>query len=799
MSHRSIKFWSMIIVAFFAVLVGFFGWQIRNFEIDASADTLLVEGDRNYLLNQQTYLRYQPEEFILIAYRPNSKNIFEHEVLTHVDEISKKIKDIERVIDVRSIVNSPIFVEMDTFSPDMDPNEFTWENKKFPAQSMRKNLGNHPLYEDLLINKDQSALSMQVVFKTPPKLKELNRKISQIQVSRLEKELTESSRDQLADLKEQAEPLEKELDEKRIEEIEQIRSILKPYQDNGEFYLGGNNLLAYQLITIIRNDLIVFGSAVALTVGIILLFLFRRFRWVALPLICCAISVTLTLGLLGWLGIKVTVISANVVALQIILSLAMIIHLIEQYREYASQDEDLNQVELVIKTIREKTKPCFFAGVTTAVGFGSLIFSGIQPVISFGWMMVMSMAITILVSLVLFPALLISFFQVSTRTKKLQTMEHLLHWIARFVEGHPRKIVTFWSIVFVLTLLGCLRLTAENSFINYFRESTDVHRELSYIDQNFGGSTPLDLLYTIPQSMRHPELIMTAETVTAVTNIQNMLEEIKGIGNITSVADFARIGQVVNEKPLTEYELTAFYRVVDKSLRQEVFGSYFSRDHHQVRISTRVQDATEGLNRTNLLESIHQGMSDLRVSDSHYQLTGLFILYQDVLARLVRSQVTTIGIVYLVMGLILFLVFRSIKVALIALAPNVVTTAFILGVIGYSGTPLDLMTITIAAVAMGISVDDTIHYIHRYLKENSVSKTHLSVGYALVYTTTVITLGFGSLIFSDFIPSVLFGAMTGLAMIIALITDMTLLPALLRRHCVYDQANVGKEVQSSKE
>ena len=787
---KSIYTWSKWVILIFLILVGFLGYQIKYFEIDASAETLLVKNDRNYLITRQSDERYQPAEFILIAHKPLEKNIFSANVLDRVDQISEKIKKLPRVSDVRSIVNSPIFVEMQDFGPGVEPSEYTWKNKRFPADSMARNLKQHPLYEDLLINRDQSALSMQVVFKTPKDIKKLNSDIVQIQGHLLTRELTEKEEKKLEELNARLERHNKKLDATRIKEIDEIRKILKPYEKSGSFFLGGNNLLAYQLINIIKNDLVLFGGAVIILVGLILLFLFRKFRWVVLPLITCGVSVVMTLGLLGLLGMKVTVISANVIALQIILCLAMVIHLIEQYRELIQEDhkegEELDQANLVLRTVKEKASPCFFAGLTTIVGFASLIFSGIQPVISFGWMMVMAMVITIFVSLILFPAMLITFFDVKTNIKKFSSFKTALTAAAQGIEKVPRTIMIFWAVVSIASVLGCFRLTAENSFINYFRQSTDVYRELSFIDKDFGGSTPLDILYTIPKKDRHPELLMTANSVQKITDMQNMLKDIKGVGSITSVADFARIAQVVSGKPLTEYELTAFYRTIDKGMRNDVFGAYYSNDHHQVRISTRVEDTTKDLDRGVLLDSIHSGMKKLGIKEKDYQLTSLFVLYEDVLSKLVWSQFSTLGIVYIIMTLLLIFLFRSLKVAIIAMIPNIITTAVIMGFMGLANIPLDLMTITIAAIAMGISVDDTIHYIHRFLRErqskgDTILKTHLSVGYALVYTTVVITIGFGALVFSDFVPSILFGVLTGVAMIVALATDMTLLPILLDR------------------
>ena len=789
MFNKNSLIYAYITCIFFTFLTVIFAWQAQKFEIDASADTLLVDNNKHYILTQLADQRYGSEEFILIAFKPKNSQLFATKNLNTVSKIGHEIETIARVKEVKSIVNMPIFTAAESVSADVK--NLTWENKKFSENTLSLSLKKHPLYEDLLINEDQTAMSLQVVFETDPKIAEISNEIINIKQHLLTRDLTEKEIHLLEQLKSQQQVLTKKLEQVRIDEIESIRAILKPYKQDGDFYLGGNNLLSYELIQIIESDLVLFGSLIIIVVIALLWFLFRQLSWVILPIVCCATSVVITIGLLAALDFKVTVISANVFALQIILSLAMIIHLIVHYQELVLKHTKWSHTELVIATIKQKVKPCFYAGLTTTIGFGSLIFSGVQPVISFGWMMVVAMLVSFAVSLLFFPALLLALFKKQSSVKQHQKIENSMNSTAEFVKKQPKLIVLFSTIITVIGVLGCLKLTAENSFLNYFDESTNVRQELTFIDQEFGGSTPFDLLFDIPEEQVKAGLVISANTVQTVTAIQNMLANQQAIGAITSIADFTKIAQVVNGKPLTEYELTALYKSLDPNLQQALFGAYFSEVDNQIRISMRVQDSTANLNRADLLAEIHQQLSDLGIDKQQYTLTGLFILYQDVLSRLVDSQILTILIVYGAMAITLMIIFSSFKIALISLIPNLITTSVIMGILGIFSIPLDLMTITIAAVAMGISMDDTIHYVHRYLEETKLNKTdsnewikrtNLSVGYALIYTTTVIVIGFGSLVFSNFVPSMLFGLLTSIAMIVALLSDITTLPVLLRKY-----------------
>lgn len=775
------------VIAGFLLLMVFLGLQIGKFRIDASADTLLTEGNRHYLVAQQASLRYGSDEFILVAFKPHEGSIFANSNLSVLEDLSADIQQIPRVAAVRSLINVPLFTGLNSLEDDFEPDDLTWERQRYPADEFEKKLTNHPLYEDLLFNKAKTALSIQVVFAADGPLQQLEQQIVAIESHLLERDLNDIEQIQLDSLREQRSLLQEQLNSTRAQEIDALRAHINNYQQAGTFYLGGGNLLAHQLIQIIRSDLLLFGSVIALIVCVILYLLFRRIRWVVLPMLCCGVSVLMTLGLLGGLGLRVTVISANVIALQIILTLAVVIHLVVQYQELAEHYADKEPGARVLEMLKRKLKPSFYAGLTTGIGFGSLIASGVQPVISFGWMMVLAILVTFFVGLVLFPALLLAFFSRPVSVAKNRPVERAINGSVGLVRSHPAVLVITACLVLGAGVAGILRLTAENSFLDYFDSGTDVYRELSFIDQEFGGSTPFDLLYTVPPEQRKGSLILTAEAVETIGAIQTGLSKKEGIGNITSVYDFTTIAATVANRPLTEYELTAFYRVLDKALRQDLFGSYFNEAAHQVRISARIQDTTEGLNRAQLLQSIHDDMAALGIAPEHYTLTNLFVLYEDILSSLVRSQFTTLGIVYLAMILVLLVVFRSFTLALISLVPNVITTASIFGVMGLAGIPLDLMTITIAAVAMGISMDNTIHYVHRYQEElqsdpqQAVARAHLSVGYAMIYTTVIIAVGFSALMFSDFVPSVMFGLLTAFAMVVALLSNMSILPVLLQR------------------
>jgi hypothetical protein len=788
-------FWRLIVshpktvLALFVACAAVLSWQARNFRIDASADTLLTEDNVHFIESQIVNRRFSPEEFVLVAYEPHDWPVLSSRSFADLEAISGRLRKLERVASVRSILDVPLLELAGAgLSDDIDPDAWTIAGNDFPVAELERVFRGHPIYEDLLINRQQTAAAIQVVFAADAALDELQARIVELQTARLSGELSAAQQHELEELQERADPLQQRLDRDRAGEIAEIRALVDDYTDDANIYLGGVHVLGFELVEIVKHDLVVFGAAIAAMICVVLLVVFRRLRWVAIPAICCICSVASTIGLFGLLDFRATVISANFIALQIILTLAIVVHLIVQYREYGRQQPTWGQAELVTRTVARKAAPCFYAALTTSVGFASLLFSGIQPVIAFGWMMIVVMTISTAVSLILFPAIM-ALFDREQIAERHRITRSVLDFFARVALRRGALVVLLGIGLAAGSVAGALRLDVENSFIDYFKDSTRVHRELTFIDRHLGGSTPLDVIYTIPDSEKKQDLVLTAATVQQMQRVQKLFGQHEGVGKILSVVNFTELAKNLNAgKPLTEYELTAVYWTLDKAVRERLVGAYFRPETSQLRFNLRIMDSTPDLRRGELLEALRADLARLEIAESDYKMTNLFVLYEDLLRQLFRSQILTLGLVFAMLGLTFLLIFRSVSIAFIALAPNVLSTGIVLGFMGWAGIPLDFMTVTIAAIAMGIAVDDTIHYIDRYREElpggspdEAVQRTHGSVGYAILYTTLIVTLGFSLLAFSDFVPSILFGLLTSLAMVIALVSNVALVPVLLRR------------------
>ncbi|MCM2304347.1 MAG: efflux RND transporter permease subunit [Elusimicrobia bacterium] len=772
----------------FLVCAAALGWHARRFKIDAGADTLLTKDNRHYVQTNVVDRRFAAQEFLVVAYKPRTWAVLSERTFEDLAGLKGKLLRLERVESVRTLLDVPLPPRSGALSAGADLSDWTMERRRLSLKELEERLRGHPVYEDLLINKDRSATALQVLFKKDAELDVIDGRITDLQLRSLTRGLTRDERRDLARLKRRAEPIDRRLDKIRAAELESIRAMMADYEDDADIYLGGIHVLAHQLIRIITNDLIVFGTAIGLMICLVLFLLFRRLRWVVIPAVCCVCSVLSTVGLFGLLGLKATVISSSFIALQLILTLGISIHLIVQYREYAGKRPDWDQERLVRETLSRKAIPCFYAGFTNIVGFASLLFSRLQPVIDFGWMMSIAMLFSIVSSLILFPAMM-AMFAKEPPPKPPTVARGLIDLSSRLARRQSAPVAVCSALALAAGAGGLFLLDVENSFIDYFRDTTRVHEELSFIDRELGGTTPMDITYAIPADERRKDLVLSAGSVLAMQRIQEALRRHEAVGKTLSVVNFARLAKELNGgKPLTEYELTAAYLTMEKDLRSDLLGSFFSPGDSQLRLSIRVKDTTAGLDRARLLADIRSDIEKLGIPADRYRLTGLFVLYQDLLDRLFASQIQTLGVSFAVLTLAILLIFRSLKLALICVAPNILSTVIVLGLMGWLGIPLDFMTIMIASIAMGITVDDTIHYIDRYLEElkggsgeKAIERTHSSVGYALLYTSLIVILGFTLLGFSDFIPSVLFGLLTALAMALAVLFDLTLLPALLDR------------------
>jgi hypothetical protein len=390
--------------------------------------------------------------------------------------------------------------------------------------------------------------------------------------------------------------------------------------------------------------------------------------------------------------------------------------------------------------------------------------------------------------------------------------------LARLTDAHGLLIVGISALILITSVVGMSRLQVENCFIDYFDKDTEIHKGMKVIDQRLGGTTPLDVIVefeppaTTPavpptepaaadsdaifdqfdeldKAESDPKYWFTAEKMSRVKAVHAYLESLPETGKVLSPATLMSIAEKLNAgKPLDSLELALLFSEAPERIKTLLVRPFVRVEHNQVRFWVRVRDSEKTLRRNELLKRIRTDLTGVLGFDpGQVHLAGMLVLYNNMLQSLFGSQILTLGLTAALLTAMFLVLFRSLKIALVAMVPNVLPILFVLGVMGWLHIPLDMMTITIAAIGLGIAVDDTIHYIHRFKDEfpkdrryiPTMHRCHGSIGHAMYYTSITIIIGFSILGLSNFTPSVYFGLLTGLVMTVAIFAALTLLPELL--------------------
>ena len=807
----------VLVILCFLVVICFLGYKAKDFKLDASAETLMLENDMDLHYSRMINARYATNDFVMITYAPK-EDLFSDTVLVSLKGLREDLRKLECVLSVVTILDVPLLESPSVPIKELATNVRSLESPGVDKSLARKEFKNSPLYQNLLVSPDLKITAVQVNFKPDLEYRCLLEQRSTLRQKQAEGQLTESEAMEFNKVKVNFQEHRDEMRRVRHQNIAAIREIMANYREDADLFLGGVSMIADDLITFIKSDLKLFGLGVLFFLIVALSLIFRRVRWILIPILCCVFSATAMIGLLGMFGWEVTVISSNFISLQLIITMAITIHLVVRYRELLRENPDEEHHTLVLDAVRLMMKPCLYAGLTTIAGFGSLLLCDILPVITFGWMMIAGIIVSLIVTFVLFPSVLMLFKKLPPLPVK-ESRFFLTSILARYTESHGPLILGISAVAFILSIAGISRLVVENSFIDYFKHTTEIYQGMKIIDQNLGGTTPLDVIIEFDEEntpVPSPAAVagtgsdeddefgefdefeqeededkywFTSDKMERVVVIHDYLDGIPETGKILSLGTMMKIAETFNSgKPLDNFKLALLYSELPDKFRTMVLKPYVSIEHNQVRFSVRVRDSEKTLKRDLLLKKIHHDLTHkLGLKEENVHLTGMLVLYNNMLQSLFDSQILTLGVVVIALMSMFLILFRSVKISLVAISPNLLSIGVVLGFMGWVGIPLDMMTITIAAISVGIAVDDTIHYIHRFIHEfngnrNYIKTMHIchgSIGHAMYYTSVTIIIGFSILALSNFIPSIYFGLLTGLAMFIALISALTLLPRLI--------------------
>lgn len=815
--RKTVLTFPRVIVALLLLALCFFAWQARQFSLDASADALLLENDKDLQIYRASLQRYGTGDFLVVTYDPEGE-LFNSASLDHLGTLRDELAEVESVESIFSILDVPLLTSSGISLTELTAGVPTLASHPDSDLALvQEEITDSPVFSDLIVSKDATTTALQLNLKADAAYAELHAQRSALRLKQLQGELTSEEAIQLTSVNTEFDAVRSDFNKKRHNDITAIRSILERHEDKAVMHLGGVPMVSDDMVSYIARDLVVFGAGVVLFILATLTIIFRRLRWVLLPVSSCLFAGLTVMGFLSLIGWKVTVISSNFLSLMFIITMSMNIHLVVRFRQLKIDHPELEHVDLVWLATRRMFWPCLYTALTTIIGFCSLVFSGIKPVIDFGWMMSIGLVVTFLTSFLLFPSLLVLIGQLENdgEADKPVTVTSML---AKFTEKRGNWILILAVILAITSAVGISRLIVENSFINYFRSHTEIYQGMKLIDNKLGGTTPLDVLLDLTEEEEDEcadieslsaedaefceemallegeeeddeEQWFTPYKIDRIKAVHDYLDAQPAIGKVLSLASVLRTGEAINDdEEFTPFELEILYKKIPEDMRAELIDPYISIEDNQARISMRILDSLPDLRRKELLEQINTELeTEVGIPGEEFQVSGILVLYNNMLQSLFQSQIQTIGAVLLGIAVMFLILFRSLKLAVIGIVPNALAAAIVLGIMGLAGLPLDMMTITIATISIGIAVDNSIHYIYRFKEElpkhSSYEATmhtcHKNIGRAVLYTSMTIIFGFSILVFSNFIPTIYFGLLTALAMFVALLAVLTLLPKLI--------------------
>jgi predicted RND superfamily exporter protein len=794
-------------VLVFILILAFYATKL---EIDASSETLLLENDADLKFARQMGKRYATSDILVLTYSFKKDNLLSNDSLHTLQLLSNDLSKLPMVSSVTSILTVPLLQSSRLDIASLVEGIPTLSNTNIDKMLVKQEFLTSPLYKHNLVSSDFKTTALIVNLRTNERYFELLNQRNALNEKLRNKTITADEKIRLAEVKKEFKAYRDEYRIKEHHNIEAIRAIMSKYNSKATLFLGGVSMIANDIVNFVKNDLLVYGSTLIALLILILWVIFRQLRWVVLPILVCVLSVISTTGALGYFGWEITVISSNFIAMQLIITISIVLHLIVRYRELSLKYRRSSQSKLVLNTMLSKLNPSFFAIITTIAGFSSLVFSNIQPVINLGWMMSVGIALSLMISFIVFPAILIQMSVIRPNVKFENEMKLTSH-CANIVQYHGKSIFIV-TIVFVLaSFIGASKLIVENSFINYFKSDTEIYKGMEVIDTSLGGTTPLDVIVTFndkeeevaetvldedefdsfddefAQEENDEKYWFTKEKMEKIKKVHEYLLSIPEIGNVQSFGTLLQVGKILNNnEELDSFKLGLLYDKIPLEYKSLILSPYLNIQANQVRFATRIIDSNENLRRDELLSKMNRDLKQLLPNDD-IKLSNLMVLYNNMLQSLFDSQIKTLGFVLLILLAMFVLLFRSIKLALIAVISNIVPIGIIFAAMGFGGIPLDIMTITIAAISIGIGVDDTIHYIHRFKEEfkkdhdyvAAMRRSHASIGYAMTYTSLAVIVGFSILVLSNLIPTIYFGLLTVVVMITILASALLLLPRLI--------------------
>ena len=618
----------------------------KDFRLDASSETLLLDGDPDLKYLNEINERYNAREFLVLTYTPNDEMISDKSV-NNLLSLKYKIQSLDWVHSVITLLDVPLLNSTDDTLSEKLKNFSTLKSDGIDRERGFKEILNSPVFKNFVISEDGKTSGIIVYIKKDENLKNI------LNPKELEKYKDDRKK-------------------KNHENIKEIRKVIKDYSKDSKIYLGGIPMIADDMMSFIKNDIFIFGIGVLLFIIATLWFVFKKIVWIIVPLSSCIFSVVVMLGMLGLLGWKVTVISSNFIALMLILTMAMNIHLSTRFLQIKNEFPSKSKIKILEIATNKMFLPILYTGLTTICAFLSLIFSGIKPVIDFGWMMTIGLITSMITTFTLLP----TFINLSSDNNifglKSDTKSKITNFLSNYTLKNKNIIFATATAIVVMSLFGISKLQVENSFINYFDKDTEIYKGMKLIDEELGGTTPLEVILKFPKEESqetnedddwgdededNSKYWFTKDKIDKIDKVHNYLENLDHVGKVLSFSSILKVAESLNNnKPLGGLEIGVLYTKLPENIKREIVTPYVSIDDSEARISLRLKDSNKNLRRNELIKKINSDLkNEIKLSEDEYKLAGVLIIFNNLLQSLFKSQILTLGFVML--GIFLCLLF----------------------------------------------------------------------------------------------------------------------------------------------
>lgn len=770
-----------LIICFYILLCIVLAQYIHQFSIDASLDSLSLENDRSVQTYSQSRQAFGSDDDIYLILN-HKDNLFSEENISTLIKINSLIEQLPSISNTTSLINIPIFKSNRASILSLMKQPRYLSDSNVDIKALEPSVLNNPIYREAIISTDAQTTAFLL------KPKSLSNDFYQIEQERhhlqIQPEKTDEQIKKLSELNTSYWALKQAYNHQRDQIIHEVGEAIENdlFQTFEHTFLGGGPVIIHEIIQYLERDMSNFAYGVILLSVAILAYTFRKFYWSTLPVLICVMIVSCMIGYLGWLKWEVTVVTANFPALLYIISLAMMIHIMI----HMEQTKQKPSSTALYTSIEHMFTPCLYTTLTTMIGFASLISSQIRPIMDLGIIMAIGLSFAFITVFLLLPAIIkVLKMDQGSSCLKDEKPNPCVIWISQLTQQCPKLLSALFIIIVIIGSLGISRLTVDNRFIDYFMADTNIHQSLEFIDNELGGTIPLEII--LKRSDNKSWLDFSEQPI--IGEIHQWLAALPNVGKVASLYTLSEyIEYVTLNRSVSASSWTLLSKTMPKSASDLFFKPYVSDDQTETRLLVRIPDSNRELKRNDLYHHILDNMQTFQSDQPWtFEVTGLFVLYNNMLQSLFQSQIVTIGVVYSAIWLMFAVLFRSFSVATIAIIPNLLPVVIVLGLLGWLNIPLDMMTIMIAAITLGLSVDFAIHYVHRFrlavLESNdyelATQTCNQSIGTSIFYMTVIFILGFSIFLISNFLPSIYFGCLTALAVFVSFFSSLTLLPMLI--------------------